>query len=266
MSSISLAREIDSLKDTTFKFSICTLVSNKEEYGEMIDSFIQAGFDPAFCEFIYADNCNGNKYDAYAGINSFLNEAKGRYIILCHQDILLNHDKIDKLERCISELDIKFPNWGLIGNAGGVNLARNASKIATAKGKIYHEGPLPQEVQSLDENFIIVKREANIGASRDLRGFHLYGLDLCIHAHVLGYKAFIIDFLLTHKSYGNADQSFYDLKKIFLFKYSQVFAGRYIKTTITSLYLSGSTSLSYFANNKLVKRVAKFYHKFKIKT
>lgn len=263
MSSISIAKEIDALNSKKFKFSICTLVSNKEEYSEMIDSFIQAGFDPAFCEFIYADNSTGNKYDAYAGINRFLNQAKGEYIILCHQDILLNYDRIDKLEKCIAELNIKFPDWGLIGNAGGINLGRNASKIATAKGDIYHEGPLPHEVHSLDENFIIVKNTANIGVSRDLQGFHLYGLDLCLHARALGYKAFIIDFLITHKSYGNADKSFYDLKSLFLDKYIKLFSGRYIKTTITSLYLSGSPFISYLANTKPFKMVAKFLHKAK---
>src|SRR5580704_15999128 len=83
------AREISGLPPSAIRYSICTLVTNHAEYAGMMESFIKAGFDPAFCEFLYLDNSTENRFDAFRGYNHFLQHAKGDYIILCHQDILL---------------------------------------------------------------------------------------------------------------------------------------------------------------------------------
>jgi hypothetical protein len=154
------------------------------------------------------------------------------------------------------------PDWGLLGNAGGIHFKKNASKIANAHGKINEEGPLPALVNSLDENFILVKKEANLSLSRNIKGYHLYGTDMCTIARTIGYKAYVIDFLLTHKSYGNADHSFYDLKLAFLAKYKNAFSGLFIQTTITRFYLSGSCLKSYLYNTKLVLKLVNLYYKF----
>jgi hypothetical protein len=257
----SFVHEIDTVKKHSFKFSICTLVTNQEEYNEMVDSFKKAGFDEKFCEYIFIDNSKKNKYDAYKGINRFLSLAQGEYIIICHQDVLLNFDKIEKLEKCIEEMNQKDLNWGLLGNAGGMHYKRNASKIANGAGKIHEEGPLPAQVSSLDENFILVKKEANLSLSHDLSGFHLYGADMCLIARVIGYKAYVIDFLLTHKSYGNADRSFYDLRTLFIKKYKTAFQGIFIQTTITKFFISGSSLKSSVYNTKLVQKLVNLYWK-----
>ncbi|MEY3501198.1 MAG: hypothetical protein RL308_2871 [Bacteroidota bacterium] len=102
---LSTAKEIELDFDNEILYSICTLVTIKEEYQEMMSSFVEAGFDTSFCEFLYIDNTTHNKSEAYQGLNYFLQKAKGKYIILCHQDILICHDKIDRLEQCIADLD-----------------------------------------------------------------------------------------------------------------------------------------------------------------
>src|SRR5262249_7681880 len=71
------------------RYSICTLVTRPDLYAEMIQSFRSYGFDEPDCEFLYLDNTRGNSFDAYSGNNMFLNVARGQFIILCHQDILL---------------------------------------------------------------------------------------------------------------------------------------------------------------------------------
>ena len=43
-----------------YQYAICTLVTNWDEYGRMLDSFIEAGFTTDDCEYRYADNTNGN--------------------------------------------------------------------------------------------------------------------------------------------------------------------------------------------------------------
>jgi hypothetical protein len=237
------------------------MVTKEDEYNEMINSFKNAGFDESFCEYLFIDNSKVNKYDAYKGINRFLSVAGGEYIILCHQDILLNFDRIDKLQKCIEEMNTLDPSWGVLGNAGGIHLKKNASKIANGNGIINEEGPLPHQVQCLDENFILVKKEANLALSSDIKGYHLYGTDICLIARALGFKAYVIDFLLTHKSYGNADRSFYELKTAFLNKYKEAFSGLFIQTTITKFYLTGSSFKSYLYNTKMVLKLVNLYYK-----
>jgi hypothetical protein len=257
----TFVHEIDSIQPFTFKYSICTLVTKKDEYNEMVDSFIKAGFEESFCEYIYIDNSQKNKYEAFQGINRFLSIAKGQYIIICHQDILINHDRIDTLERCIEEINKQDPDWAILGNAGGVDYKKNVYKVGHPSGTIHEVGSLPMRVRSLDENFLLLKNEANLALSHNLSGYHLYGTDLCLIAHVIGYHAYVIDFLITHKSHGNADQSFYELKGKFLKKYRSAFKGLFIRTTITRFFISGSGFKSFLYNTKPLEKLVSLYYK-----
>src|SRR5476651_1268330 len=102
------------------RYSICTLVTRPAEYEEMVASFLRGGFAPELCEYVFIDNSKGNKADAYQAYNIFLNGARGEYIILCHQDVVLLKDGIQKLDGCIRELDKIDSSWAALGNAGGV--------------------------------------------------------------------------------------------------------------------------------------------------
>ena len=66
--------DIDTITDTKL-FTICSLVTNKDEYKQMVASFYAAGFTEDVAEFLYADNSNQNKYDGFTGIKSFLTKA-----------------------------------------------------------------------------------------------------------------------------------------------------------------------------------------------
>ncbi len=67
-------------------------------------------------------------------------------------------------------------------------------------GRTSSKEKLPIRVGSLDENFIVVKRQANLALSHDMSGFHLYGTDLCIIADILGRTSYVVDFHLCHKA------------------------------------------------------------------
>jgi hypothetical protein len=234
-----IAQELNLGAPSRFRYSICTLVNKPDEYSAMLESFVRAGFDPAFCEYLYIDNSAGTKADAFAGYNAFLNAAQGDYIILCHQDILLNQDRIEQLDACIREMDQVDPSWALLGNAGGVGVGEIVSRLTDPSGS-HDTGPFPVKVRSLDENFILAKRSANLCLSQDLSGFHLYGTDLCLIAHILGRTAWVINFNLHHKSRGKLDASFFELCKCLMSKYKRVYQGRYIQTTLTVLSVSRS--------------------------
>ena len=252
-------KKLDATHNYGYQYSICTLVTDDTQYREMMQSFIEAGFDTTLCEFLIADNTQENEFDAYRAINRFLQEAQGEYIIICHQDILINYDQEHVLKQRIAELDGLDSRWGIAGNAGAINLYRIAMVI-TEKGKLIRKGKFPSRVISLDENFLLVKAEANLAVSADISGFHLYGTDLCLLADCTGWNSYVIDFHLTHKSSGKMDPTFYEISEQLQKKYRRFFRGRYMKTTITRFYL-GSKWISWFMNLSFIKSIVRLYYK-----
>jgi hypothetical protein len=233
------------------------------EYLEMCSSFIDNGFTTDICEYLYVDNINQNTFEAYAGLNRFLREAKGKYTILCHQDILLKDHGIADLRARILEVGSRDPNWALLGNAGGTDLYHTPMRITYGDGNESNQGRLPARVHSLDENFILVRKDTNVALSGDLQGFHLYGTDLCLIAECMGYNAYVIDFNLIHLSYGNADEYFHKLSEQLQIKYTHFFRGRYIRTTITRFYLSSSMLLNKIMNLGFIKSIVRVICKLK---
>jgi len=224
-----------------------------------MESFIQAGFSTTLCEFLIADNTQGNKFEAYRAINRFLQEAQGRYIIVCHQDILINYDQEHVLKERIAELDKLDLRWGIAGNAGAKDLYQIAMVITQNK-KLIRKGKFPSKVFSLDENFLLIKAEANLAVSGDISGFHLYGTDLCLIADCMGWNSYVIDFNISHESSGRMNSSFYEISKQLQKKYQRFFRGRYIKTTITRFYL-GPKWISWFMNLPFIKNIVRLYYK-----
>jgi hypothetical protein len=240
MESIYPAQEIPIKAARPFAYSICTLVNDAKEYKEMLDSFQQAGFGEADCEFLFIDNSARNKADAYVGYNEFLSAAQGTYIILCHQDILLKFDRRVDLERRMAELDALDPNWAALGNTGGFSVGYGAGRITHPEGETSCRVPLPARACSLDENFILVKRAANLVVSHDLSGFHFYGTDLCVIADILGWTSWVVDFHVFHKSTGGYNPAFHRMKQELAGKYRRVLKGRFVQTTCTEIILGGS--------------------------
>lgn len=248
-------------KEYPFEFSICTLVTRKAEYEEMLQSFLDKGFDQQTCEYLYIDNSNGCTFDAYKGLNQFLLQAKGKYIILCHQDIIIHDHDRNHLLAQIKDIDKKDKNWGLLANAGGVNFKWIATNLTQGSGNVIKEKRLPLLTKTVDENFIIAKNSANLSLSHNLSGFHMYGSDLCLIADILGFNAYVINFNITHKSDGNADKSFYQGRSNFKRKYNHALRGRFMATTITRLYISGNWFTAWFYNLQPIKFFVRQYYK-----
>ncbi len=218
-------------------FTIATLVTDPVQYDDMRATFAAAGFTEPDCEFLFIDNTGAEQTEAYRGLNLALTEARGRYVILCHQDVRLIAGADDRavLEARLMDLDAHDPAWAVAGNAGGTATGRLAMRISDPHGADRRLGNLPARVASLDENFIVVKRAANLAFSRDLSGFHLYGADLCTIADVLGWHAYVIDFHLRHLSPGNPDRSFKEARESFRAKWARALRPRWVQTTCTLL-------------------------------
>ena len=220
------------------RFSICTLVTDHAQYQTMVATFTARGFTPETCEFLYLDNSQDPAWDAYRGIARLMAMARAPHLILCHQDVRLLGDDAQALAARLAELDTLDPAWALAGNAGGTETGDLAIRISDPYGEDQRRGALPARVASLDENFIVLRRDAPVGLSADLTGFHFYGADLCIHARLAGRSAWVIDFHLRHLSPGTKDHTFKAAQARFEAKYRALFALPWrIRTTCAWLRL-----------------------------
>ena len=226
------------------RFSICTLVTNWDEYREMVASFERRGFVGPDVEYLYLDNAHGNRHEAYGGYNVFLAAARGDYVVLCHQDVLLLEDDRAVLERRLAELDALDPAWALCGNAGGAWPGEVVVRISDPGGDDQRYGAIPGRVTALDENFIVARRAANLALGRELAGFHFHGTELCVVADTLGWSAWVIDFHLRHKSAGNPDREFGRLRTAFVLRWERALRPRWVTGTIVGMFLSGSSVLN----------------------
>jgi hypothetical protein len=224
------------------RYTIATLVTDHDQYAAMLSSLRAGGFNDEDCEYLYIDNATANTACAYRGLNALLNEAVGEFVILCHQDIRLLTDQRGDLDRRLGELDRLDPEWALAGNAGGVAPGVLALRITDPHGADQNTGNLPQRVVSLDENFIVVRRTARVGFSRDLSGFHFYGADICLNAAIAGYTAYVIDFHLSHLSAGKKSAAFHRCEAAFRAKWERALSARWIQTTCALVRLSGNTT------------------------
>jgi hypothetical protein len=162
------------------------------------------------------------------------------------------------LDAALANLSRLDPNWMVCGNAGGERLGRLAIRITDPHGKNQRVGALPAKVVSLDENFIVVRRRANLSLSHDLEGFHLYGTDLCLNADVLGGNCYVIDFHLCHKGAGITAESFFKVRERLIQKYRRAFRSRWIPTTCTNLFVSGTPLLGRLLSRPSTIRAARF--------
>ena len=219
-------------------FSICTLVTDHADYLAMQASFAAHGFGPEAAEFLHLDNSVGNRWDAFAGLAAMLAEARGRYVICCHQDVRLIGDGATALLARLAELDARDPAWAVAGNAGVTAAGALMLRITDPHGADQHRGPLPARVASLDENFLVIRGGLGVVPSGDLEGFHLYGTDLCLAARLAGRSAWVIDFHLHHLSPGRVDAGFLDQQERFERAWgARLGQGERIRTTCTTLTL-----------------------------
>lgn len=237
--------------DGAIRFSICTLVNDAAQYRSMVDSFRSRGFCGDDCEFLFLDNTEGNNYDAYHGINLFLQTARGDYVVICHQDVALVHEGREVLEAVLRRLERDDPRWGLFGNAGATENGSLAIRITDPHGidrKV--GGPFPVRAQTLDENFLVIKRAANLAVSAHISGFHLYGTDLCQIAQRLGYSAYVVDFHLHHFGAGNMDEGFFAQRAQFMRLIGPSSQARWITTVCTEFPLTDLAILHRWAASK----------------
>jgi hypothetical protein len=236
-----VAHRLEKRPQAAFTFSICSLVNKPELYEIMVASFLQGGFNLSRCEYLYIDNSSSNRHDAFSGVGELIAAARGEYVILCHQDVRLIEQGFDDLLtalRCLEEID---PHWALAGNAGRTNMGDPLMCISDRRGANQRQGVLPSKTVSLDENFIVLRRSAQLAPSVDLAGWHLYGADLCLQARFRGLNAYVIDFHTLHESGAlRIDQSYFYVLEALEDKYHALFQTYKVHTTCLTPVVTSS--------------------------
>ena len=237
-------------------YSFCSLVTDPAQYRAMVQSFVAAGFEAGLCEYLQADNSAGGSADGYTGLNKLITKAKGRYVVLLHQDVIA-FDSKDHLDQILANLTQADPNWAVAGNAGCDATGALHIRITDRHGFDARLREPAQQVMSLDENFIILRKDSAVRFSDDLSGFHLYGTDIVFQAHLQGRSAYVVDFHLEHLGKGEIDQSFVTCMQAFQRKYSRLGQGLQIKTPSTRVSLGPRSYGTWLWQRKLARRVAR---------
>lgn len=219
------------------RFSVVTLLRDEDNYARLLRSFEAGGFGPENTQFIAIDNRGANRFDGYSALRAVLPEIRGEHILFTHDDIELIDEGIEELSRVLSELSARDPNWMVAGNAGLSTPARgrrvrSLCHIRDPHGK-FRPVSEPVRVQSLDENFLVLRRDRLVLPSVDIGGFHLFATDLCLQAEFAGGGAYVIPFLLRHHSAGSASPEFDRVRARFIEKYAPYLGSRVLETPVT---------------------------------
>jgi hypothetical protein len=132
--------------------------------------------------------------------------------------------------------------------AGQGRLLKSGSgHFISSRGREYWGFADGGKVNTLDECFLIIRRESGVTVSQELTGFHFYGTDLCLNAEKLGCSSYVIDFPIMHSSEGTIDADFYEAQDRFEKHLEQIQFHRSVKTTCTVLYGGASRVLKLWA-------------------
>lgn len=234
-------RSLAAAPNWAIPFSVCCLVTRWNDYEVARAAFEQQGFDASNSEFLVCDNSSFNNFDAYQAIRQFLREARGRYVVIAHQDAYpLEH--CTKLLGKLILLEENDPMWGVVGNAG---VHYRDWPVAVGSLRMPESGGIAmktdfKEVSVLDENVLIVRNGCGITVSADLSGYHLYGLDVCSVAARIGFTSYVVNYLWHHGSHGTIGSDFFASKRLVESKLRKYFTRTSLPTTCT--YVSWAPS------------------------
>jgi hypothetical protein len=140
---------------------------------------------------------------AAKGINSILELAKGNIVAIGHQDLYLPQQWFPNLLEKIATLEETDPNWAIIG-LWGCSGERFVGHIYTTGLGIELGLPIetPIAVQTLDEVMLIINAKHGLRLDDKMRGFHLYGSDICLQAEAKGLKNYVVEAFAVHNSNG----------------------------------------------------------------
>lgn len=159
-----------------------------------------------------------NVVDASVSLNGCIEKSRNDLIIICHQDVIFPQNALQQIQDQLNKLnDDNFGVVGTYGKIGGKGLG-NIWNPKPRKLKGIH--PLPHVASVVDEHCMIIRKSSGLRFDEELKGFHLYGADLCLQAEEKGLKNYVIDLQVEHLSpYGNTGDKYQQAIKWFVEKW-----------------------------------------------
>ena len=245
-------------------FQLCTFFTDEEEYRRLRASAREAGFVEPETFFTGLDNSGGNRFDPYQSLPELAASSPAEYLLCAHQDVRFDRgDGRGRLLAALDELSQLAPDWAVCGNAGLTSGLEVAARITDPGAADLRIGPFPRQVISLDENLLVLRTGASPTLSRELRGFHFYGTDLCLHGEARGRSAWVVDFHITHLSSGKITPHFLESREAFRRRWSPHFRFRFVQTTCAILFLSRHPWLARLMNSRRVLHRMTFNRHFR---
>lgn len=195
-------------------FSICTLYRNQIHFDTLTQKLNKNGYLQK-AEFLSINNID-NKWDCYQAIRYFIDTAIGDYIVICHEDIELYNLTIEDLKIALQAKILTDKDAAIFGVAGISRFSqRGCGHFFSNRGEEKWGEADNGRALTLDECFLVIKKSSGINVSSDLSGFHFYGTDLCLNAEQKGFRNYIIEFPIGHKSAGTLDEGFFSARDDF---------------------------------------------------
>lgn len=235
------------------QFHIATIVNKAALYDAMRESMALQGFDHSNSRFTVYDNSNENRHDPYQALREFPGAVSEPYVIFCHQDLLFTpQSSATVLTRLLKELDEQKPKWAVAGPAGASGRGDLVMYLNDPTGS-YRSRELPHRVNSLDECFLILRRSNYVQPTAGLRGFHLYGTDLCLNAIAQEKECYVIPFPITHLSGGDRSSvAFAKAEEAISQAWRPQFVWAVIQTTCTQIRISAFPFIERWLHNRVV--------------
>jgi len=158
-------------------------------------------------QWLLVDNTGNRRYQSISRLYAEnARKAENDLVFFLHQDLYLPPGWEERFFRSLLELEVMDHHWGVIGGVGAVIMEQqDPTRPKELRGHWcdphgYHRmGPLPAEVEALDEQWLGVRKSRGPEFDPDLPGFHCYGIDLSLSAREAEMKSYAIDAFVWHK-------------------------------------------------------------------
>ncbi|HOX56471.1 MAG TPA: hypothetical protein P5205_06695 [Candidatus Paceibacterota bacterium] len=136
--------------------------------------------------------------------NAALEKAKTNIVMFVHQDVYLPEGWLRTAQNAVGILSKIDPDWGVLGCWGVRPSGERAGFVYDGGWRRILGGPFEggQEVESLDEVVLILRKSSGLRFDQQLRGFHMYGTDICLEARRRGMKCYAISAFCVHNTNG----------------------------------------------------------------
>ena len=172
-----------------------------------------------FNQFIYKEKNTSSLAEVYNRAIDLAIEGKKDYLVLCHDDVIIESDIIYKIQSLLrteydvvgvagtTECKLQEPAlWHIMGGGfeGGKLHGAVAHGTETQKNMTAF-GTYPRRVVLLDGVFLAIHRRVFETVRFDETNpakFHHYDLDFSLQCHKAGFKLGVSDIMITHASPG----------------------------------------------------------------